>query len=846
VPGTISNKVTSMTRVSPGAWAKDLARDARIAARSLSRDRTFAATALLTLIVCLGANAAIFAIVRSVILAPLPFPEPDRIVLLSNVYPKAGFAQTGPAVSSAGVPDYYDRLRETTVFETQALYARRNATLGFADGAQRVPALSVTPSFFRLLHARTHLGRTFLDEEGEVGQNARVILSYGFWQRQFGGDVAVIGKDIRVDGTPGRVVGVMARDFRYLWNDVDILYPLAFTPEQQGLAYRHSNNWVHIARLKPGATLAQAQRQIDDLNARNNQRFPQFVTALRDAGFRTIVTPLEDAVTRDVRPTLYLLWGGVLLVLLVGGVNLANLTLVRSAGRARELATRHALGAEVSRLARQLLTETTLLTLVGGALGTLAGWWLLRSVSALHLELLPRGDEIGLDWQTVAVMTVLAIAVGLVAGLVPVAQLPRTNLGELLREGGRSGTAGSAAGRLRRALATTQVALAFVLLIGAGLLLASFRAVLGIDPGFRSSGVVTATVTLPRFRYQDDAALVNVTERILAQLRALPGVTRAGATTSIPLGGDYNSSVIFAEGHEMKPGESLVSPNSVTVTDGYFQAMGMRLARGRFFDARDTPSSPQVVMIDERLAQHFWPDQDPIGRRLYKANNANDIGKITPDTRFFTVVGVVKNVELTSLTPADVPVGVYYFPVAQDAASFLVFTVRAEHNAGALAAAVRTTIASIDREIPVFNIQTMDDRLGSALVPRRVPMLIGMAFGLVALFLAAVGIYGVLAYQVSQRRREIGIRMALGSPSGTILTLVVRDGLRITAIGLAVGLVGLVGLTRAIRGLLYGVRPADPVVIAGVALTLAVVALIATLIPARRAARVSPMAALND
>ena len=835
-----------MTRPSLATRLSDFARDARVAVRGLSRDRTFTATALLTLIVCLAANAAIFSIVRSVVLKPLPFEEPDRIVLISNIYPKAGFSTTGPGISTAGVPDYYDRLRETTVFESQALYIRRNPTLGLAEGAQRVPAIAVTPSFFPLLRARTYLGRTFLAEEGEVGQNARVLLSYGFWRRQFGGDSSIVGKDIRVDGTPSRVVGVLAPDFRYLWNDVEIFYPMAFSPQMKSDASRHSNNWLHIARLRPGATIEQAQQQIDALNARNNQRFPQFATILRDAGFRTVVTRLPDEVTRDVRPTLYLLWGGVLLVLLVGGVNLANLTLVRSAGRARELATRHALGAELPRLARQLLTETTVLTLIGGALGVLAGWWVLRSVGALHLDLLPRGDEIGLDWQTVTAMIALAIVVGLVAGFVPVAQLPRTNLGEALREGGRSGTAGSAAGRLRRALATSQVALAFVLLIGAGLLLASFRAVLRIDPGFQSSGVVTATVTLPYYRYKDDNGLVDVAGRILERARSLPGVSSAGATNSIPLGGDYNSGVIFAEGYERKKGESFVSPNYVTVTDGYFETMRMRLARGRFFDQRDTPTSQGVIMVDERLAQHFWPNQDPIGRRLYRPTSVNDLDAITPNTRFLTVVGVVRNVQLTGLTPQDAPVGVYYFPFTQSAERSMVLTVRANRNLESLAGAVRNAITEVDREIPVFNVQTMDERLDSALVPRRVPMLIGLVFGLVALFLAAVGIYGVLAYQVSQRHREIGIRMALGSSAGSILGLVVRDGMRITGIGLGVGLVALFGLTRAIRGMLYGVQPADPVVIVLVAFILAGVALVATLIPARRAARVSPMAAIND
>lgn len=835
-----------MARASFAATVADFVRDARIAIRGLSRDRTYTATALLTLIVCLGANAAIFGIVRAVVLKPLPFASPEQLVLIANTYPKAGYLGLGPGVSSAGVPDYLDRVRETTAFSHQALYTRRYPTLGLETGAQRVSALAVTPSFFTALGARANRGRLFLDEDAEVGQNAKVVLTYGFWQRQFGGDPSIVGRDIRVGGRPYRVVGITEQSFRYLWSDIDLWLPLAFSAEEKSDERRHSNNWTMLARLKPTATLEQAQTQIDDLNRRNNQRFPQFEKILADAGFHTVVSRLQDDLVRDIRPTLYLLWGGVLLVLLVGGVNLANLTLVRASGRARELATRHALGAELRRLARQLLTETTLLTVVGGALGLIAGWWLLRSVTALHLELLPRGEDIGLDWQTASLVFVLAIVVGLLAGLMPVMQLPRANLGTILREGGRAGSASGAAGRVRRMLATTQVALAFVLLIGAGLLLASFRAVLRIDAGFRADGVATVSVTLPGFRYGSDTARLAATTGILERVRALPGVTAAGATTMTPFDGTTNSSVIFAEGYEIKPGESLISPRFVTVTDGWFEAMGVRLARGRFFDTRDTPSSQRVIIIDERLAQHFWPNQDPIGRRMYTPTSLSDLAKITPETRFFTVVGVIKNLSLIELTPKGEQVGAYYYPYSQSVQAGYTLAVRTDRNADAVAGAVRNAIVSIDRELPVFGVQTMENRLDHALVPRRVPMLIGMAFGVVALFLAAIGIYGVLAYQVSQRRREIGIRMALGSSTMTILNLVIRDGLRMTAFGLGVGIVGMFALTRAMGSLLYGVRPLDPIVIAVVALVLTIVSVIATLVPARRASRVSPSEALAD
>ncbi|HUQ84341.1 MAG TPA: ABC transporter permease [Gemmatimonadaceae bacterium] len=835
-----------MTRASVASTLADFGRDVRVALRSLSRDRTFSVTALLTLIVCLGANAAIFGIVRSVVLKPLPFESPEQLVILSNTYPKAGYSAVGPGMSGAGVPDYLDRLRETTVFSSQALYTRRSLTLGLETGAQRIPAIAVTPSFFTMLGARAHRGRLFLDEDSEIGQSAKVVLAYGFWQRQFGGDASIVGRDVRIGGEPHRVVGIAEPDFRYLWRDVDLWLPLAFTAEQRSLEGRHSNNWTMLARLKPTATLDQAQREIDGLNARNNERLPQFAKILADAGFRTIVSRLQDDLVRDIRPTLYLLWGGVLLVLLVGGVNLANLTLVRASGRARELATRHALGAEMSRLARQLLTETTLLTVIGGALGLVAGWWLLRSMTALHLEMLPRGDDIGLDWQTAGLVLALSIVVGLLAGFMPVAQLPRANIGSLLREGGRAGSASGAAGRVRRILATTQVALAFVLLIGAGLLLASFRAVLRIDAGFRPEGVTTASITLPGSRYGSDDARAATAARILERVRALPGVTSAGISTTIPFDDTNNSSVIFAEGHVIKPGESFVSPDYVSVTDGWFEAMGVRLARGRFFDQRDTPSSPPVVIVDERLAAHFWPNEDPIGRRMYTATSNRDLSAITPQTRFLTVVGVIRNVSLKELTPRTQQVGAYYYPYGQSTSSSISVAVRTTGDAEAIGTAVRNAITAVDRELPVFGVATMESRLDRALVPRRVPMLIGIAFGVVGLFLAAIGIYGVLAYQVSQRRREIGIRMALGSSAATILNLVIRDGLRITGLGLAVGVVGMLALTRVMGGLLYGVRPLDPIVIALVAVVLTTVSIVATLVPARRAARVSPMAALND
>jgi predicted permease len=827
----------------------DVLRDARFALRSWTRERSFTLTVLATLIVCLGGNTVIFSIVRSVLLEPLPIAGADRIVLLSNLYPRFGFASAGPGVVAASVPDYLDRQREIRSFDEQALYRRISLTLGVPKGAERVNALSATPSFYRLLGTAPQIGRLIAEEDGEVGNDAKVMLSYNFWRRRYGGDPSLVGRDIRLDGTPFRVVGILPPHFEYLWNDIDLWLPLSFTPPQQSDNTRHSNNWVMIARLAPGASVEQAQREIDALNARNHERFPQFSAVIHDGGYRTAVVPLQEEVVRDVRATLYLLWAGALFVLLVGGVNLANLFLMRSAGRWRELATRCAIGASVPRVGRQVLTETTLLAVCGGVLGVAAGWWLLELLTRLDLDVLPRRHEIGLDWQAAGTMIALAAAVGIFTGLIPLARLSRANLTDVVRDVGRTGTAGIATARMRRLLATAQVALAFMLLISAGLLLASFRAVLAIDPGFESAGVLTASLNLPATTYPDDAALREVTRRLLERTRALPGAGAAGLTTTIPFGGSYSNSIILAEDSEPGPGQSVVAPHQVTASDGYFEAMRIPLVRGRYFDTRDTASAPPVVIVDERLAQRFWPGRDAVGRRLSRPGNPRGVLDLLargPGTRYLTIVGVVRNVRVTGLTPKDPLVGAYYFPYAQQPARSVMLAVRSARDPETLVPALRSTLASIDQELPLFDVRTMEQRLDRSLVQRRIPMVIAVAFGLVALFLAAIGVYGLLACQVTERRREIGIRMALGGSAADVFRLVMRDGARITGFGILAGLAGTLGMARLIAGLLYGVRATDPIVVGAVALLLATVALIATWLPARRAARVNPATVLSE
>lgn len=811
----------------------------------LWKDRTFSITTIATLALCLAANVAIFAVVNGVLLKPLPFPEPDRLVRMFNKYPGAGVDAGG----SNGVPDYFDRRRDMPAMEEQALFREAGVTIsgsGLSE-AERIQGMLVTPSFFRVLQTQPLRGQLFTEAHGELGQEKVVVLTHGFWQRLFGGRDDALGQDIRLGGELYKIVGVLPQGFVFLNPDIQLFRPAAFTAREKSDDSRHSNNWQQFGRLKAGATLQQAQTQLDAINAANLERFPQWREILKNARFGSEVVDFQTNLIGERRSTLTMLWGGAIFVLLIGGVNVANLVLVRSTSRIRELATRHAMGATFGRLTRQALTESSLLAVVGGLAGLGLGWWALRAAPFFGFDRLPSGVALELDPQVIGFTLLLIAIVGIGVGMIPVMAMRRANMAQVIREEGRSGTQGRGPRLMRRVLVTSQVAFALMLLIGAGVLLASFDRVMTIDPGFRADNVLTGTISLPASRYKDDDALRAAQSRILERLRLLPGVEGAGMTTTLPFSGSYSDSVILAEGYQMQQGESLISPSQVVASNGYFEAMGAKLIAGRLFTEQDAEGRPRSLIVDERLAKRFWPNGDAVGKRMYFPEDISNILAKPKEEQMMTIVGVIETMRLRGLVDGgSQKTGAYFSPLRQVPSRTLGIAVRTTQAPELLTGAVRREIAQIDPEMPFYGVRSLEDRLSTSLMDRRTPMLLATGFAVVALFLAAIGIYGVLAYQVSQRRREIGIRMALGAESGSIFTLVLREGGLIVGLGAVFGIAGAFFLRQTLQAQLYETGAMDPRVVAAVAGVLIAVAMIACVLPARRAAKTDPLIALSD
>jgi len=819
-----------------------LLQDVRFGLKLLWKEKAFSATVLLTLAVCIGANSTIFSVINTILLKPLPYDEPDRVVSLYNSYPGAGAER-----ASSGGPDFFFRREEVSALEEVANFQGWGNTVGEAGSTERAGTLRVTSTFLPLLRVTPLLGRNFLWEEMEPGNHQKVILGYQYWQDRFGGELSVLGQDLRVDGEPYSIVGVLPEHFRLAGENTprDFLLPIPFRPEERTLEGLHSNNYTQLARLAEGSSIEQARAQVDALNARLTDEWPvpNGRQLLENVGFNTQVHFAKDDMLREIRPSLLMLWAGVAFVLLIGCVNIANLMLARSNVRMRELATRLALGADRGRLGKQLLTEAVLLGAIGGGLGLLVGFGGLQLLTTLGVENLPRGAEISLDAPVLAFTLLLGLGAGVAFGAIPLVHVMRSELNAVFRSESRSGTAGRRAIWLRNGLVTGQVAVAFVLLIGAGLMLRSFREVLKIDPGFEVEGVVTGFIHMAPSRYPDGLVRAQFVDRVLEEIRAFPGVTSAGVTSNIPFGGNYSSSVIVPEGYLLEPGESLLSPYNTRVGPGYFETMGIPVLEGRSFEVGDNADAQQVIILDEWLANRYFPEESPLGKRMLFGTAP---GMEEDEEPFlYTIVGVVASHRQNNLVESEF-VGAYYFPFAQAPQTVATLVMKTDGDPMALAEPAREVVSRLDPEVPFYGARTLEDRIDESLVERRSPMLLLMILAGVALFLAGVGIYGALAYSVTQRTREIGIRIAVGSGAREVFNLVVGQGLKVVGVGLVVGGLGSFGLARLIQSLLFGVQPSDPTVMASVAGLLAVTGLVACVLPARRATRIDPVVALSE
>jgi predicted permease len=807
--------------------------DLKFGLRLLWKEKAFSFAALLTLALCIGANTAIFTVLDAIVLRGLSYPEPERLVTMYNVYPGVGVVDRG----SNGIPDYLDRRKLADVFTEVALYGSSGYDVGLEGSPQRIDGEYVTPSYFRVFGIQPVKGRIFTEDEAVLGKEKFAILSERLWQEMFASDPNILGKDIRLSGVPYRIVGVMPARFG-LNRDTRVWIPFAFTPQQTSDEARHSNNWSMVARLQPGVSLGYAQQRIDALNKQNLDLIPKFRALLENARFGTKVLGLKDEMVRDIRPTLYLLQAAVIGVLLIGCVNLANLMLVRSNVRMKELAIRFSLGAGRWRIGRQLLTESIVLAVLGGMLGVAVGYGGVRLLSWLGASELPRGGDIRIDTSVLVFTAGVALLSGILFGSVPLVNLIRRDLNEVFRNGDRTGTVRRSALWLRSALVVCQVSLAFVLLIGSGLLTLSFVRLLRVDPGFQPESVMTARVSLPSVRYKDDAAARNFLSGLLERMRSVPGVKSAALTTYLPFSGNNNASVITIDGRALAPGENPPVPGWNRVDGSYFAAMGIPFLSGRTFNESDSADSPNVVIIDEFLARKYWPDSNPIGAKIRRGI---DLAEEPP---LCTIVGVVGSVKTGSLAEQN-PVGQLYFHYKQLTPRSVHVVLKGDRDAAHLTSSIRRELLAADPELPLFDTRTMPERISRSLVDKRAAMILCLIFGGIALMLASVGIYGVLAYSVAQRTREFGIRMALGAEGRDVMRMVVGQGLKLAVLGLAIGAAGALALTRLMTVMLYDVKPADPSVFVGIAFVLGGVSTIAALIPSLRAVRIRPGVALR-
>ena len=804
--------------------------DIQFGFRMLLKSRGLAAIAIFALALGIGANTAIFSVVNTVLLRALPYPQPDQLVWFWESQPNLEQAPFSAA-------DFLDYQAQNQSFQQVATIRRLSFNLTGQGATERIPGMVATPNVFSLLGVHPILGRDFLPEEGAFGAPRRALLTFGLWQSHFAGDRAVVGRSLTLDNQPVQIIGVLPANFRYGGTDVLLwVNPVNVVPEvfstfpdwERNIRNNRETHYLSIVgRLKPGVALSQAQSDINTIVARLHQQYP--VTT----GHNVRLIPLRELSAGPVRQTLVILLGVVGLVLLIACANVANLLLSRAVTRRREIAIRTALGAGRLRIVRQLLTESMLLSLVGGVLGLALAWGLVRLLVAASPEQLPRVQEIALDLRVLLFTLGVSLLTGLLFGLAPALAATRHSLGHFLKEAGRGGAEGLAHNRLRGVLVVTEVAFSLVLLVCAGLLGRSFVRMLEVNPGFRPDHMVTMWMNFTSANYAPKGRPTQFLEQLIPRAAALPGVEGVAISNDLPLEGDDTTTGLsdvegrapFPRGQQPLVGVHAVNP-------GYFRSMGIPQLRGREFSASDNANSTPVVIINQKLAETLWPGQDALGKHFHLMGDKQS-----------EVVGVVGNVLHNGLGESVSLESYLAFP--QNPWSYVGLAVRTHGDPGAVYGAVRSLVEQIDPELPVHDMRPMEQVVAETMASRRLTLWLVGAFAALAFVLASVGIYGVMSYAVTERVHEIGVRMALGAQRRDVLRLVVGHGMRHAAIGLLLGSVAAFLAARAMTTLLFGIRPGDPLTYIGIALVLALAALLACYIPARRATSVDPMVALR-
>jgi putative ABC transport system permease protein len=805
-----------------------LLQDIRHAARSLRASPGFTLVAVVTLALGIGANTAIFSVVNGVLLAPLPYREPARLVTVNHFYPTLNNLR-----APVSVPGFRDYSARTDLFTSAAV--ENGVAMNLTGGAEpeRVNVSKVSGQYFSTLGVAAAVGRTLQPDEAEAGKDHVVVLTWGYWQSHFGGDKSAVGRKVTLDNQDYQIVGVMPASFRDFFSQrTDLFMPIVFTPDQFADNRRTNEFLPFIGRLAPGVPLERAQSELHTLAVQLRTTYTQSYSPDWDLK----VTALADEASRGVRSGLLILLGAVAFVLLIACANVANLQLARTAAKARDIAVRVALGASPRRLIRYLLTESVVLALAGGVVGVVLALWGVPALLSLNGGNLPATAHIGVDIRVLWFALLVSLATGLLFGLAPALQMARTDLHESLKEGGRSvGHRSSLA--LRRGLVISTVALAVTLLIGAGLLIRSFARVVGVDPGFQPGNLLVFNVSLPQAKYPNDTVRDQVLLRINEALNTTPGVVSAGGTSNIPFGGNWSTASFNVEGYQVPAKTPSPWGDMRLITPTYFATMRAPLLAGRQFTAADRAGAPAVCIVDEELVHRYWPHTDPIGKRI-TFNMLTD-----SSIQWIQVVGVVGHLAHEGLD-AQKRVQVY-FPLAQNGLPFLGYVVRTAGDPMAALPSVRAAVRSVDPELPLANVNTMEKLIESSTGQRRFAMMLLIGFSLLAMTLASIGLYGVMSYTVSQRSRELGVRLALGADSRDVLGLVLVQGLRLALAGVVIGLVAAFAVTRVMKNMLFGLSSTDPLTFVVISLLLVAVALVASYLPALRATRVDPVVALR-